>query len=178
LPSESPVIWTNRIRAGEGLPVSMEECLLPEVVENSISVLSEIYGPRFVVERSPKPIKGFWDSGAIQRCIENLAANAIKYGKPRAIVTIGTEATKNKVVISVHNEGNPISKEDQASLFGDYRRTESAVQSGQKGWGIGLTLVKGFMEAHFGKVRVKSDAQSGTTFSIELPIDARKEQRV
>ena len=164
---------TNRLKAGEGFPLNIEACILTEIVENAVRTLSEIYGPRFVVNQPSHPTHGFWDPVAIQRCVENLAANAVKYGTPKSPVKIEVTYSKTKATISVHNEGNPISKEDQAVLFHSYHRTESAQKSGQKGWGIGLTLVKGIMEAHFGHAKVKSEKKSGTTFFIELPIDSR-----
>ena len=45
--------------------------------------------------------------------------------------------------------------------------------SGQKGWGLGLTLVKGIAEAHGGLVSVESSSEQGTTFFVELPLDSR-----
>ena len=66
---------------------------------------------------------------------------------------------------------DPVKKEDASNLFEQFvRKTEEG--SGIKGWGIGLAIVKGVTEAHGGQVSVESD-EEGTTFKINLPIDAR-----
>ena len=104
--------------------------------------------------------------------IENLCNNAIKYGSNSPVI-LSLEAAGKFVKISVHNKGSIISKEDQKSLFDQFRRTNEAEESGKKGWGIGLTLVQGVAEAHGGNVSVKSEAHTGTTFTVSLPIDAR-----
>jgi signal transduction histidine kinase len=46
----------------------------------------------------------------------------------------------------------------------------------QKGWGIGLVLVKGLVLAQQGSIRLKSDPQTGTTFTVSLPLDSRNEK--
>jgi signal transduction histidine kinase len=73
----------------------------------------------------------------------------------------------------VHNEGKPIPTEEQAALFRPFGRAARAVASGQRGWGLGLTLVKGVAEAHGGEVHLESEPGRGTTFTVALPLDAR-----
>jgi CheY-like chemotaxis protein len=55
------------------------------------------------------------------------------------------------------------------ALFEPYWRTAAAESSGQLGWGLGLTLVRGFSESHGGSVNVISSIEQGTTFTITLP---------
>ena len=88
-------------------------------------------------------------------------------------MTIGLIQTDGWVELGVHNEGNAINPEDQKTLFQLYRRPTSAVNGGQMGWGVGLSLVKGIIEAHGGTVRVESSEEKGTTFSLRLPRDSR-----
>jgi signal transduction histidine kinase len=80
------------------------------------------------------------------------------------------------VEISVHNFGNPILLEDQSGLFKLFRRSDTAELGAQKGWGIGLVLVKGLVLAQQGSIRLKSDPQTGTTFTVSLPLDSRNEK--
>ena len=91
-------------------------------------------------------------------------------------VTITVERTDGGVEASVHNHGSLLSREDQAHLFEPFARTRSAQTGSARGWGLGLTLVHGCAEAHGGRVRVDSDAETGTTFTLELPLDARPHQ--
>lgn len=160
----------NRIKAGLGIPVSLEECYLDQILNFVVSDLEELYGKVFVVNNLVGEIKGHWDTLAIHRIIENLASNAIKYGTPYSNITMTLKVVNNCAEISVHNLGSLIPKEEHESLFDHYSRSKSAESSGQTGWGIGLALVKGLTEAHRGSVHMHSDVDSGTTFTVTLPL--------
>jgi len=167
----------NRIKAGEGLPLSIQSCRLDLIVSYVVSDLEELFGKRFDVVNPKGEVNGYWDSMAIHRSIENLATNAVKYGSPESRVTISLDAGPTWVEVSVHNLGNPLSEDEQERLFNPYQRTRAALSSGHSGWGIGLNLVKGLAEAHRGSVHVTSGHEAGTTFSIHLPRDSRKIER-
>jgi signal transduction histidine kinase len=164
----------NRIKAGGGMPVQIQEFNFADIVEAALWDLRQLNGPRFEFINEAAVTRGYWDSDAVQRVVENLASNAIKYGKSNTPVTIRLRGDRTTIELSVHNFGNPIAKADQATLFKAYRRTEAAIRSGEKGWGIGLTLVKAITDAHHGSVEVLSDAENGTTFVVRLPIDSRE----
>jgi signal transduction histidine kinase len=159
----------NRLKAGEGIPVYCEQLRLDEWLEVVVHELNEMYGPRFQVQNQLGIVSGIWDKVAVRRIIENLSGNAIKYGKLNGSVLVKLIKSEHWVEFSVHNDGEPISLEDQKVLFDPYRRTSSAVKGEQGGWGIGLTLVKGLTEAQGGQVRVESHIDRGTTFSVRLP---------
>lgn len=162
----------SRIKAGERVALALEECHLNAIVEEIVDDLAIVYGDRFSVEASSQ-IRGHWDCVAVRRMVENLAGNAVKYGAVGRPIRIWLRESGDAVEIGVHNEGNPIPPEDQSNLFEPYRRSESAKRSSQKGWGLGLTLVRGFAEAHGGAVQVRSSSLDGTVFSVRLPQDAR-----
>jgi signal transduction histidine kinase len=79
----------------------------------------------------------------------------------------------SQLALSVHNWGTPIPVPEQGILFDQYRRTQSAHASPVKGWGLGLALVKALADAHGGSVRVESDIERGTIFTVLLPLDFR-----
>jgi PAS domain S-box-containing protein len=158
----------NRIKVGEGIPLYLGKHQMDQVLESAISELSIIYGPRFKYELVP--ITGIWDSSGIQRILENLLGNAVKYGRVNSPITVRLKQIEKSVEIEVHNEGDPISLEDQKTLFKQYKRTNSANSGIQKGWGIGLSLVKGVAEAHGGSVRVSSSDSAGTSFFVKVPL--------
>lgn len=168
----------NRIRAGQPLPLQLAECDLQEVLVGTLDDLTTLFGNRFVLE-SPPSLTGCWDCASLQRVIENLCNNAIKYGDKREPIRVTLSEKKNsKVELLVNNQGAPISSEDQTKLWQAFHRTESAQQSGLKGWGIGLTVVKGLVEAHGGTVDLESTLENGTTFSVSLPRDSRLFQSI
>ena len=134
-----------------------------------------MHGERFVLT-AEDGVRGIWSGEELRRALWNLATNAIKYGAPDKPVTITIKRTDAGAQASVHNDGCVLSREDQARLFEPFARTRSAQAGGLRGWGLGLTLVHGCAEAHGGRVKVNSDAATGTTFTLELPLDARPYQ--
>ena len=73
------------------------------------------------------------------------------------------------VRISVHNWGNPMGENELVSIFEPYQRLRPAHGDGPQGWGLGLSLVHGLVDAHGGTIRAQSSAEAGTTFTVELP---------
>jgi PAS domain S-box-containing protein len=165
----------NRIKAGEPLELDMEETNLISVVTETLSDLATIQGNRIVLNCSDSVIQGVWNPNAIRRILENLCSNAFKYGRDRGRITVGIKQTSKTVSISVHNFGNPIPAAELKKLFEPYHRvsTSENLATSVQGWGLGLTLVKGFTEAHHGSIQVTSDEENGTTFCITIPKDAR-----
>jgi len=164
----------NLIRAGKKLSFEITYCRLNSIVEDLLDELAMVHGDRFVCA-STQEVNGYWNQSAIQRMIENLACNGIKYGSPDHPVTLSFKADLNSPIatITVHNEGNPIPIEDQTRLFAPFHRTKAAVFSGKKGWGLGLVLTRGLAESLGGSIRVQSSLEKGTSFVIELPLDSR-----
>lgn len=162
----------SRIREGEPFPLTLSEFDLTQLAREVCEDLSTRVGDRFKVDALVNLI-GYWDMSAMRRVIENLAANAIKYGDPDGNVTISLSAAESRVLVKVHNFGSPISTEDQESLFELFRRADSAQRGSKTGWGLGLTLVRGITEAHGGIVNVRSLPVEGTTFIVDVPRDSR-----
>ncbi len=73
------------------------------------------------------------------------------------------------IEITVQNEGPVIPEEEIPTLFQKFRRGTSNDTSTPPGWGLGLTLVKGVVDAHHGKIRVTSTERMGTRFTLEIP---------
>jgi signal transduction histidine kinase len=162
----------NRIRAGQPLPLRLAECDLTAVVQRVAEEATALHGDHFVVDCERNHVLGIWSEDELHRALWNLVTNAVKYGAADRPITIRVERGDGTARVSVHNEGTPIPREDQATIFDAYMRTSTARSSGSPGWGLGLTLVRGTAEAHGGRATLRSDA-TGTTFTVELPLDAR-----
>ncbi|MBC7370804.1 MAG: GAF domain-containing sensor histidine kinase [Bdellovibrionaceae bacterium] len=163
----------NRIRSGERLPLLLEACNMGDLLKETLKELTEVHGDRFVMDVQ-NSVKGYWDSGAIRRVVENLCNNAIKYGNISTKVTVKLHSDDVNFYLDIQNWGDPISAEDQLSLFQQYRRVSSSDVQAKKSWGIGLTLVRGVAEAHGGTVRLLSNVETGTIFCVVIPLDARQ----
>jgi signal transduction histidine kinase len=125
---------------------------------------------KVVLEADGDPVTGYWCRSSLRRALENLVNNAIKYGD-RTRIRILVRETRGRMMLSVHNEGNPIPEHQHERIF-EYLRREAGPLTAA-GWGIGLPFVKAVAESHGGSVSVDSAAQLGTTFLIDIPVDCR-----
>ncbi len=163
----------SRVHVGRQLPLRLDTCELGAVAREVVEELRVLHGGRFVLDAG-RGVRGIWSAEELRRALWNLAVNAVKYGARDKPITLTVEASPQGARVSVHNEGAGIPPEDQAHLFELFSRARSA--PGSEGWGLGLFLVRACAEAHGGKVRVQSDAATGTTFTMELPWDSRPYQ--
>lgn len=159
------------IQFGEKMSMTLSECNIQDIVRDAIGDRTEADHAR--IRFIGKDVRGHWDADAFQRSVENLIGNAFKYGDEKAPITVKIESLHDRVMVSVHNEGNPIPAEHFESLFQAFRRAESAKTSGKKGWGIGLALARSTAERMGGSLGVDSSNERGTTFTIDVPCDAR-----
>ena len=125
-----------------------------------------------------------FDSGKVEQVITNLVSNAIKFTPRDGSVTIRTSVRHfdddilglkgEYAAIDVEDTGVGISPDEIPLIFDRYRQAKSAKTSGQKGTGLGLTIVKRVTEAHGGKVFVESHIGKGTKFSVVMPLESDK----
>lgn len=158
--------------AGRRLPLVLEEHELGAIAREVVDELLAEHPGRIVL-CAEEETRGLWDAAALRRAIWNLVSNALKYGAKDAPVTVAVAKRPDGAKVSVHNEGVPIPADAQATLFEPFTR---AAGPRERGWGLGLTLVRGAAEAHGGSVHVDSAPAHGTTFTLRLPADARPAQ--
>lgn len=158
----------SRLRAGCSMPVHLATCDMVRVARDARDDLVQTLAAR-VKFLCPRHAGGLWDAKALRRVIDNLLGNAFKYGTPKSDVALEVVDLGADVRVAVRNQGNPLSEDEISSLFDPYVRTKAAETGKQRGWGLGLTLVRGVVEAHSGRFGVTSSADDGTTFWFELP---------
>ncbi len=156
----------HKIQAGIKLPVELKECDITHVIKESVDQFYETGKNRIVYTKNKNRIDGKIDCNYIRRAIDNLIDNALKYGDNSRAVNVQVKQKEGIIEISVHNHGNPIPPEDQEKLFKRYFRMKDQKEPG---WGIGLTFVKGVVEAHGGEINVSSEESSGTIFTLRVP---------
>ena len=158
----------SQLRAGEPILLQFEPCDLGAIVRDVVTEFSEVYGARINLERAVS-VKGTFGADGLRRAVENLVSNAVKYGAETTPVTVSVTHDQRLAIISVHNDGPAIPSEELPLLFEQYRRSKSAREGRQTGWGLGLALVKGVADAHGGDVLVDSSEGVGTTFVLRVP---------
>lgn len=120
------------------------------------------------------------DSKRFREVIENLLSNAVKYNVPGGRVIIGVAPAGEYIRISVADSGIGIPKEDHSRVFSKFYRGENVVVTRATGSGLGLFIVKSYVDEWGGKVSFESPAfaqktpdgkvqYKGTTFYIDLP---------
>jgi len=163
---------TTRIQAGQPLPLRLDLCDLATIASEVVDELNHLHGERVRLE-SRQVVTGMWSAEELRRAVWNLTSNALKYGTEDTPVTITARTQDGRARLTVHNVGNPLSPEEQRKIFEPFARAMSAQAGAQVGWGLGLTLVRGCVEAHGGRVSVESSAEAGTVFTLDLPLDSR-----
>ncbi len=112
-------------------------------------------------------IKGLWDQVRLDQAISNLLTNSIKYGEGSPIeITVTSE--NNTAKITVADKGIGIDPRVQKTIFERFKRGTADTKF--QGLGVGLFIVKQIVEAHGGRVLVKSKLGEGSKFTLELPI--------
>jgi len=138
------------------------ESLKPSAEQKQIDLQSQVSPDTPDVQADPQ---------YLQQVFLNLIGNAIKFSDPQTVVNIMAVPLVNKSMLSfsIEDNGPGILEEDQAKLFNKFYRSPS-VRDHQDGVGLGLSITKNIIEAHNGKIWVKSLVGQGSTFSFTLPL--------
>jgi two-component system phosphate regulon sensor histidine kinase PhoR len=110
------------------------------------------------------------DSMHIRNVISNIIDNAIKYSKGVCSIKVSSSNEENGILLAIEDQGIGISRESQKKVFDKFFRVSTGDIHNVKGFGLGLYYVKTIVEAHNGKVNLKSSLNNGSTFYVFLPI--------
>lgn len=158
----------NAMNHGNGVQMKVEDCKdLRPVLEEIIQDMETIHGARFQLI-ADKEVSGRWDLLGIRRAVENLITNAVKYGDQSKPIVITLRRNGDAIRLSVKNDGEPLSIDEITRITERHERLERHVERAP-GWGVGLTIVSGIVEAHGGSLSVESAPEQGVTFSLTLP---------
>ncbi len=141
--------------------------IVASAVEDA-QVLAEQKGVTIAVSASPIPyVMG--DVEKLSLVFSNLISNAIKYTSKSGTITVTVSRNNSGARVAVSDTGIGIAPDDLPKIFTRFYQASNATKSGIKGTGLGLALVKGFVEGHGGTVSVTSELGSGSTFTVDLP---------
>jgi two-component system phosphate regulon sensor histidine kinase PhoR len=109
------------------------------------------------------------DKDAVKQALTNLIDNAIKYSSDEKDIVIQIVEKEKQVEIKVKDKGIGIPSKEIEKIFKPFYRHAEASRHNPKGVGLGLKIVKHIMEAHKGEVKVESQPNKGSTFSLIFP---------
>jgi two-component system, OmpR family, phosphate regulon sensor histidine kinase PhoR len=109
------------------------------------------------------------DANHLRNLFNNLLDNAEKYSPGRPEINVSLVNTDDAVVVNIEDKGIGMSADIQQSVFDKFYRAASGNVHDVKGFGLGLTYVKNIVDAHRGKITVKSKLNSGSCFTIFFP---------
>ncbi|NJD02274.1 MAG: HAMP domain-containing histidine kinase, partial [Ruminiclostridium sp.] len=110
------------------------------------------------------------DPDKLERIIFNILSNAIKFTDAGGKITVSIIDGVESIGISIQDTGIGISEENQKKIFERFLQVDDSLSRNHEGCGIGLSLVKSFVEMHGGEVTVASTYGKGSNFFIKLPI--------
>jgi two-component system phosphate regulon sensor histidine kinase PhoR len=104
--------------------------------------------------------------------LSNLIDNSLKYSKEDIdpVIDIQTRNVKNKIVITIKDNGIGMSRETTSKVFDKFYRAHTGNIHNVKGFGLGLNYTKQMVEAHMGTIEVQSTIGVGTTFTVSIPL--------
>lgn len=114
--------------------------------------------------------KVFADGKMLLSVLQNIVSNAIKHSKKGGKITVTAKIKKDKIIVQIKDTGIGMSKEIQERLFTPQIGSLAQVRKEGKGAGIGLLLVKGFLEKNSGEIWVESIEGVGSSFYFTLPL--------
>lgn len=115
------------------------------------------------------PVTALGDTDELDRLVNNLVGNAVKYSLEHTTITIAVELVGEEAVLTVTDEGIGIAPRDQERLFEEFFRSADPDARAQPGTGLGLAIVRRIIDRHGGRIEVESVLGVGSTFRVFLP---------
>ena len=122
-----------------------------------------------LVDPQTEPLPIQVDPVRLQQCLGNLLYNSLKFTPEGGTITVSCRRESDHAVLSVHDTGRGISRDELPTLFALFRQVDRDERAG--GLGLGLSIVRGIVELHGGRVWADSPgAGLGSTFSLAFPL--------
>lgn len=156
-------------------PEQTVEVDLRDVVEESASSVASLLATRdldvgYSLPESPVLVSG--DPHHLERAVTNLLTNGVKFTPDggHVIVEVSEDPANDAAVLRVTDTGLGIPESDLDHVFGRFFRSVNVQERAIQGSGLGLSIVKTIVESHEGRIDVRSEPGTGTTFTITLPL--------
>lgn len=156
------------------LDLNYEKVPISEILEdcaNHIKLQLEARGGSLEKSFDTKGLELMVDKNHLANTIINILDNSMKYSIGAPEIKILSEITQNDFILIISDKGIGMTKEEQKKIFDRFFRVTSGNIHNIKGHGLGLSYVRGIIEAHGGKIEVESEKNKGSRFYIYLPLN-------
>ncbi len=166
------VLDLSKIEAGK-MELNLEHFFISEVFDDlkfiaSSGALNKDISIEFNVKDN---LSIFADKVRFKQILYNLISNAVKFTAAGGFVRISTGMSENMIQVRVSDTGIGISEEERKYLFEPFKQIDSDMNRQYEGTGLGLALVKQFVDMHEGRVWFTSVQGKGSSFIFELPVN-------
>jgi signal transduction histidine kinase len=161
----------TRSRLGGGIPVTLATMNMGKLVHDVVNEVLAAHPGRKIEVSARGALTGRWDCERMTQVLVNLIGNALEHGSERTGVDVNVQGGDDEVTIAVHNRGAAIPEEELDGIFNAMKHQTATAKSNKPtaNLGLGLYIADSIVQAHRGRIEVKSTEEAGTTFTIRLP---------
>ncbi len=160
----------GRVETGRGITLNLEVCQIESLIRETVSLYEQgAQRHQFHVEYRQPTADIQADSSRLVQILENLLSNAVKYSPKGGSITISAQPQGREYWIAIADQGIGMSSEQVERIFEKFYRADTLGPL-VGGLGLGMSIVKGMVEAHGGRIWVESEPESGTTVTFTLPM--------
>jgi len=160
----------SRIQAG-GFKLERGDVALPKLAASVVESFSvQAAQHHFVLDFPPDFPPVFGDEERLRQVLNNLVSNAIKYAPENGEIRVGGWSDGASATVYVADQGIGIPLAEQGKLFQRFYRVDSSLRRKTQGAGLGLYLCRSIVEAHGGRIWLRSEPGKGTTVFFTLPL--------
>ena len=165
-------IDANKVTEGY-LKLNLKVHNIVSLVENIATACNEyirLINDNLVFDSEEEEIYVKCDKDIMERVIMNIISNIVKYGEPNGNIYINVEIENKNVIIIVRVDNYTIKEEYKKYMFDKFSKLNKEFTRTKEGSGLGLFLVKEFLELNGGSINVETNKGLGTSFIITMPI--------
>ena len=173
----SDILDAQKLELGE-LKITKKECNIRTTVEKCTSSMATLASSYEVEIKSQvtKDIYATYDEERIKQVLTNLIKNGMKACKPRiGKIGVFAEDSVDDVTLAISDNGIGIPNDAKDKIFSKFYQVDTSLTREDTGSGLGLTVSKGIVETHGGKMWLESEVGKGTTFYFSIPKGERLE---
>ncbi|AKB33173.1 Sensory transduction histidine kinase [Methanosarcina siciliae HI350] len=171
------ILDLSKIEAGEK-DLHMEEFSVDEAIKTVISMVLPKTQEKNIILNYHSENRTLWiaaDESKFRQIMENLLSNAIKFTPANGLIDVTSKQEDTLATIEVKDTGIGIPEDSLEKIFEPFIQLDSSLSRNFEGTGLGLTLVKKYVEMHGGNIYVESKMDEGSSFRFELPVIRKKE---